>query len=894
MIGIGEKRNAARLRFPWRAVLLAGTSGIIAAGQTATPTFQHDILPLVTRRCVSCHGEKPSGGLDLRSLESVMKGGSSGNAVEPGKPDYSLLFKRVDSGQMPMAGEELTQAEKQLVRNWIERGLFPALQVKANLPPEARINDEARKFWSYQKPVAASVPAVKRSDAVRTPIDAFILARLEVRNRTMNTAASRETLIRRAYLDIQGTPPGPEEVKAFINDKSPNSYEAVVDKLLASPGYGERWARHWLDVAGYSDSNGYLGDEPRPYAWRYRDWVVKALNVDMPYDQFLIKQLAGDQLTSWRMGEKLSPETVDNLVATGFLRSTPDATDNQPIYEIDKQFDTLHAVTEVSIKAVMGMNLNCARCHDHKFDPVLQKDYFRIMALFRPAYDPDDEFPKPKDQTKWLPGNIGWGAWPIRLVPNATAAEIEDYIKANADLEANRKKNARQTAQVYAAARDRWREAQYSKLNQPARGELLQALKTLAKDRNPGQNNLLKEYAIKFQIDDEDLVAIDPEVARLEAVQEVENEKLRKAKPEMLWATWDVSTNARTRLLMRGNYETPGEPVAPGVPLILDNPANPFHIPEPLADSPHTGRRLAFARWLTQKDHPLTARVIVNRVWQYHFGTGIVSTPDDFGSQGARPSHPELLDWLAVNFVQHGWSLKWLHRQIMTSAVYQQSSTVATESFREDERNTLLGRWGVQRMDAEQVRDSVLKVSGQLSSVMYGPSIAMCTLPDGSYFTDPSGRVDDKVEGHTRWFPPPCEKAGATSDAARQPTRRSLYVEARRTYGMGFLGAFDAPVMETNASSRFSTASPRQALSMLHNPLVLQSAERLSARAQSDVGNDIVARIRRMIELTYSRPSTEAEVAFGFGEVKKQPDTETGLRLLGQALLGSNEFLYIY
>ena len=894
MNGIGTPLSGARLRVPWREALLVCATGIIAAGQTATPTFQHEILPLLTQRCVSCHGEKPAGGLDLRTLDSVMKGGATGKAIEPGKPDYSLLFKRVDSEQMPMAGKKFSREEKQLVRDWIERGQFPALQALANLPPEARINDEARKFWSYQKPIAVPAPAVKHREAVRTPIDAFILARLEAKNRTMNSGASREVLIRRAYLDIQGTPPTPEEVKAFVNDKSANAFAAVVDKLLTSPGYGERWARHWLDVAGYSDSNGYLGDEPRPYAWRYRDWVVKALNTDMPYDQFLLRQLAGDQLTPWRMGEKLSPETVDNLVATGFLRSTPDATDNQAIYEIDKQFDALHAVTEVSIKAVMGMNLNCARCHDHKFDPVLQKDYYRIMALFRPAYDPDDEFPKAKDKTKWLPGNIGWGAWPIRLVPNATAAEIASYIKANSDLEANRRKNGRQTAQVYAAARDRWREAQYSKLSEPVRGELLKALKTPAKDRNAVQGSLLKEYATKFQIEDEELGAIDQEVARLEAGQEVENEKLRKAKPEMLWATWDVSKNAETRLLARGNFDSPGEKIAPGVPLILDNPKAPFHIPEVPADSPHTGRRLAFARWLTQKDHPLTARVIVNRVWQYHFGTGIVNTPDDFGSQGARPSHPELLDWLAVNFVEHGWSLKWLHRQIMTSAVYQQSSTVPGEAFREDERNTLLGRWGVQRMDAEQVRDAVLKVTGQLSSVMFGPPIAMCTLPDGSYFTDPSGRTDDKVEGHTRWFPPPCEKAGTTTDPSRQPTRRSIYVETRRTYGMGFLGAFDAPVMETNASSRFSTASPRQALSMLHNPLVLQSAEKLAARAKADAGDDIVARIRRMMELTWSRPSSEAEVAFAFGEVKKQTDTETGLRLLGQALLGSNEFLYIY
>lgn len=886
-------RGDARTQFRW--ILVAAIIGVPVAAQSPTPTFQHQVLPLFAQRCLECHSEKPMGGLDLRTLDSVMKGGTSGKVVTPGKPDLSILHKKVASGQMPIGGKRLTTEEKALIAQWIEYGQFPSSQPEVTAAAEARITEEAKRFWSYQRPAKSPAPSVLHADRVRTPIDSFVLAKLEALKMNFTADASKEKLIRRAYFDIAGTPPSPEEVKAFVNDKAPNGYEALVDRLLASPAYGERWARHWLDVGGYSDSNGYLGDEPRPYAWRYRDWVIRALNADMPYDQFLVKQLAGDQLTRWRVGEKLSPETVENLIATGFLRLTPDATDNQSIYEIDKQFDALHAVTEVSIKAVMGMNLNCARCHDHKFDPVLQKDYYRIMALFRPAYDPDDEFPKPKDKSKWLAGNIGWGAWPIRLVPNATSAEIDSYVKTVKGIEGEMKKAARGAAGLYAAARERWREAQYTKLSEPVRSALLKVSKTPPKERDEAQGRLLKEYSGRYQIEDEDLAAVDPAVAAFEADQDKVIEKLKQVQPELLWATWDVSKTAETRLLLRGNFDSPGEPIAPGVPLILDNPKAPFRIPDPPADSEHTGRRLAFAQWLTQPDHPLTARVIVNRVWQYHFGNGIVGTPDDFGFQGARPTHPELLDWLAVSFVEHGWSLKWLHRQIMLSSVYRQSSSVPVDVFRRDERNQWLGRWGTQRLEAEQVRDAILAVSGQLNPVMYGPPIAMCTLPDGSYFTESSGRIDDKVEGHTRFFPPPCEKAAATppADQSRLPTRRSIYVQARRTYGMGFLGAFDVPVMETNASSRFSTASPRQALSMLHNPMVLQSAEKLAGRAKADAGEDTIARIRRMMELAYSRPASEAEISFAFGAIRKSKNPEFGLRLFAQALFGSNEFLYV-
>jgi hypothetical protein len=860
----------------WWGVVLAGTSG------AATPTFQHDVLPLFEQRCNSCHSAKPSAGLDLRTLASVMTGGASGKVVEPGKPDASVLWKKIDSGAMPMGGKPLSAEEKSLVREWIEKGQFPSPEAPAS---ESRITDEARKFWSFQKPVKAPMPRIVHRDRIRTPIDAFILAKLEAKKMALNPEASREKLIRRAYFDLIGLPPTPDEVQAFVKDKSPHAYETVVDRLLASPRYGERWARHWLDVAGYADGNGYLGDEPRTEAWRYRDWVIRALNNDKPYNDFLVEQLAGDQIADWRMGERLSPEAIQKLTATGFLRLTPDGSDNQTIYEIDKQYDALHAVTEVSIKAVMGMNLNCARCHDHKFDPVLQKDYYRIMALFRPVYDPDDTFPA--KQSHWLAANIGSGEWPSRYIPNATAAELDNYARLQ------KSGDRRALFQMYGAARDRWRKAQFEKLEEPLRSELLKASDTPEKDRDESQRKLLKEYGEKFQIEDDKLAAIDPALAKIKAQEDAADEKRKAAKPPMIWAAWDVSKQPDTRVLVRGDFETPGEPVAPGVPLILDDPKNPFRVPELPADSPHTGRRLAFARWLTRPDHPLTARVIVNRVWQYHFGAGIVTTPDDFGSQGARPTHPELLDWLAVSFVEHGWSLKWLHREIMLSGVYRQSSAVDKAKFDLDQPNKLLGRWGARRLEAEAVRDAVLSVSGQLNLKMYGEPIALCTAPDGNYLPDTSGRIDgEKIRGFS-FNPLPCKQPKQPLQESRQPNRRSIYLQSRRVAVAGFLVAFDAPLMDTNVSARFRAAAPQQALAALHNPLMLESARKLAERATAERGSDRIAQIRRAIELTYSRPASEAEVSFAFAEIQKQKDPELGVRLFCQALLGSNEFLYI-
>jgi hypothetical protein len=853
----------------------------LACASAQIPTFQHDVLPLFEQRCTSCHGATRTSNLDLRTLDAVMKGGASGKVVEPGKPDASFLWKKIASDAMPLGGTQLTAGEKALVRRWIEQGQFPGTATA-----ERGITVRARSFWAYRRPVKSPLPKVVNTAQVRNPIDAFVLAKLEAKGLRLNPQASREKLIRRVYFDVTGLPPTPDEVQAFGRDSSPGAYESLVGGLLQSERYGERWARHWLDTAGYADGNGFLGDEPRQHAWRYRDWVIRALNRDMPYDEFVRLQLAGDQIADWKMGEKLSADAVDKLTATGFLRLTPDGTDNQAIYEIDKQYDALHAAVEVPMKALMGMSLSCARCHDHKFDPILQKDYYRIMATIRTVYDPDDVFP-PKD-TKWLPANLGSGEWPARLVPNATQEQIDAYAGLLRETS-----KSRPLFILMAEARERWRIAQLEKLKEPQRAIALAAARLPEAGRDEAQKRLMRDYTEKFKVTDEELEQFDPSLKQARETQNAVAAKIKAARPEMVWAAWDVSKNAVTRVLMRGDFESPGDVVEPGVPLILDDPENPF-VPASVApDSPHTGRRLAFARWLTKPDHPLTARVIVNRVWQHHFGTGIVATPDDFGSQGARPTHPELLDWLAVSFVEHGWSLKWLHREILLSGTYRQASDAGPAQLTADKQNKLLSRWPARRLEAEAVRDAVLSVSGQLSLEMYGDPVALCTAPDGNYLPDTSGRIDgERIRGFN-FDPPPCKAATGPLPPGRNPNRRSIYLQVRRVAAAGFLVAFDAPLMDNNVSVRFRSALPQQSLASLHNPLMLDNAAALAARTKSDAGGDMVARIRRAIELTYSRPAAEDEIAFGFAQIGRQQDREHGLRMFCQALLGSNDFLYV-
>jgi hypothetical protein len=840
------------------------------------PTFQHEILPIFQQSCLGCHGERGQGGVDLRNLATIVGRTGGSPLVVPGNPKGSLLLSVIESGKMPKGGQPLSPDQIERIREWVANGQFPSAD-SARTEAIAKRIDKGRQFWSFRPPIKVQVPG-----PAADPIAAFVARKAASKGLTLNPQETPERLVRRAYFDLVGLPPTFEEVKAFGADRDQSAYAKLIDRLLASPQYGERWARHWLDVAGYADSNGYLGDEPRTEAWRYRDWVIRALNDDKPYDQFLMEQFAGDQMVSWRMGERLSPAAIDKLIATGFLRMTPDGSDNQKIYQLDKYYDALHATTEVSVKAALGINLNCARCHDHKFDPILQEDYYRVMAFVSPAYDP----------AKWLPANTGSGEWPSRFIPNATTAEFDAFIQKDKEIAPRIRARRKERSDLYNTFRQRWYR---DKLAEASEGERLvfeNALDTPVGSRDEKTAEIVRQWESRFPIKNEELEKKYPEVAaglaRIDAAGKADDEALDAVRPEMIWALWDVNKNAETRILVRGSYLSPGDPVKPGIPRVLDATEKPFAVPEADAASHSTGRRLAFAKWLTSPSNPLTARVIVNRVWQFHFGDGLVRTPDDFGTQGARPTHPELLDWLAVDFMENGWSLKRLHRQIMLSAVYKQSATASPEKIAADPDNKLLARRDPKRLEAEAIRDSLLAVSGKLNTTLYGPPIALCKGPDGQFFADTSGRIDKLIGVPI----PPCGEATPEVPAERRPDRRSIYLQTKRTATVSLLNAFDMPLMETNAAARFRSTVPSQSLALMHNPLVLEAAKGLASRASSAT-TDPVAWVRRAFELAYARASGEQEVSVGYGAVRRADDPMAGFIRFCQALLASNEFIYV-
>lgn len=798
------------------------------------PTFQHEILPLFEERCIVCHGEaQKMGGLDLRSIAAIMAGGSSGPALLPGDPDASLLWKQLETGKMPLSGEPFKPEEMRVIRAWIEQGRFPSMDAALDEKRAAVITDEARNHWAFQPPDKTSPPTLNDAARVRTPIDAFLLAELERKTWSFSPDADRRTMIRRAYLDLTGLPPSPEEVDTFVAAPDPRAYEKLVDKLLDSPHYGERWGRHWLDVAGYSDSVGNAADELRPVSWEYRDWVIQAFNDDKPFDRFLLEQIAGDQLVNYRPGTKPNPEHIDELIATGFLRLPPDISDTQSIYQVDKWYDALQTTVETSMKAVMGLTFGCARCHDHRFDPILQEDYYKLTAVYQAAFDPEN----------WVPAALGFGHWPVRYVLDAEPEHREAYIQAatNDYPELRKAKNA--LNQEYRKYRNMWREESTAQ----------------AADADSSAGEALED------ISNAELEKLYPELASKGEKVRRKERWYREITPRRIWAAWDVSKEpSPTYLLIRGNYLSPGPPVPPGVPAVLDDPDRPFQFPEPRDEWHHTGRRLALAKWLTRPDHPLTARVFVNRVWQYHFGEGIVRTPDDFGTQGSPPTHPELLDWLAAELVSSGWSLKHVHRQILASTTWQQDSQPREDGLKTDAASRLLWRFPPRRLEAEAIRDCILAVTGKLDLKMGGPGFS-------------AFEVD--LENVRHYFP---KKNYGPAD-----WRRMVYMTKVRQERDSVFGVFDCPDGSQVAPKRSRSTTPLQALNLLNSRFVMQQAEFLASRLQTDAPS-AAERITRAWKLCFGRSPDDAEI-----DLAQKFVSSRGWTQFCRALLNTNEFLFV-
>ena len=802
-----------------------GAATLVAAQVDGQPlAFESQVRPVLQAHCVKCHGEKSvKGGLDLRRGETLLQGGDSGPAVVPGNKDESLLIQKIESGEMPPPKEgRLEKKQQELIRRWVTEGAR-LTDVTSPGPRRSgeetahRVSDDDRRFWAFQPPARPEAPRVTGADLVRTPIDAFLLARLEARKLTFSQEATREVLLRRLCFDLLGLPPTPEQRDDFLTDRRNDAYERLVDRLLASPAYGERWGRHWLDLAGYADSDGSLAaDRVRPQAWRYRDYVIKAFNDDMPFDQFLTEQLAGDELSDWRGADSLSTAMIRQLAATGFLRTASD-----PTYPGYTEPNEIHQVLSDTMQIVgstfLGITLQCARCHAHKFDPIPQRDYYAFQSIFLPALDP----------ARWQPSEV-------RGIPLATDKEltrlraeneiIDKRIKSiQADLKALTERQRRQRIDALVSG-------QPKAIQTLARAALEQPVEK----RSAEQKALVQRLGpmADTALDEAGLAAQNPEykkqAERLNAAITAETGR-KKPDPVLVRGLSDLpGKTPEGRLMVRGDHTRPGATVTPAVPEVLAAPGFQLQLASSVRSS---GRRLALARWLTAPDHPLTARVQVNRIWAHHFGRGLVATTANLGHSGAKPSHPELLDWLATEFIRSGWSTKSIHRLMVTSTAYRQSSQADTRTLAADPDNILLGRWRPRRMEGEVLRDSILAVSGDLNGKRFGPPVPVTAKDDGAVETP------DDAEGK----------------------RRSIYMIVRRSQHITMLELFDTPSMEINCPERFVSTVPLQALAMLHDPFVERHAVSLAARIRDHARDDQHARMVYAYRLLFAREPTSSE-----------------------------------
>ena len=840
------------------------------------------LVTTINVKCLLCHGRRrQEGGLDLRTRASALKGGVSGPAIMPGDPDASLMIRRIAAEEMPPEAHQarlsyrpVTSEELEDLRLWIADGAPWDEEQPIAVDPasDPMVSDEDREFWAFRPPRQAEPPAVRASDRVRQPIDAFLLAKLEEKDLAFSSDADRRTLIRRVHFDLVGLPPSPAEVESYMADRDPGSYERLIDRLLESPRYGEHWGRHWLDAAGYADSEGQVDfDAVRPHAWRYRDWVIRALNADKPYDEFLLEQIAGDELFNHRDAAlPLDAEASDRLVATGFLRMGPDGTYSVSQGFVAERMTVVADQLQILTSTVMGMTIGCARCHDHKYDPVPQRDYYRMSAILRSAYDPYD----------WLSPNeadIGpdadWNETNSRLLPGATAEEVEEVARLNAPIEEELAQLARELGALPGPLRKKLLDEKVPSVPNEALVDARNALGW------PLEEDLVAETTGGDGSLPEDSAEVEAAYSLLDAFV---NARLRLHTKPRVRALFDMGGEPTpVHVLYRGDHRNPGPPVAPGVPSVLSDGIEPYKL-EPLEWS--SGRRLALAKWLVQRNHPLTARVMVNRVWQHYFGRGIVQTESNFGLTGSPPSHPELLDWLAVEFGNRGWSLKALHRLILTSSAYRQSSEVDESKLSADFDNALLSRFPLRRLDADAIRDTVLKVSQRLDPEPFGP-------PD---------EIEVKADGEV-----------IAKDSARGQ-RRSIFIQQRRSKPVTMLEVFDAPQLKPNCLRRTQSTVASQALQMMNSELLRTNSRYMAGRIIDQAGEDPVAQVQHAYLTALGRPPTGDErddAVFTLNEMTKawvhrleaqvpmEPKAPKArwlaLATLCHTVLNSAEFLYI-
>jgi mono/diheme cytochrome c family protein len=806
---------------------------------------QHDVIPIMLRRCTACHGRhRQEAGLDLRSKSAMLNGGKSGPAIIPGKPTESGLIRRIAAGQMPPPArlveacvKPVEPTELATLTKWIAAGA-PEVNIApdvATTSADPLVTAADRSFWAFQTPRDVKPPAVRNPTRVRNPVDQFILQKLEDRGLPFSPEADKATLLRRAYFDLTGLPPEPAEVKAFLKDQSPDAYEKVIEKLLASPRYGERWGRYWLDAAGYADSEGKREqDLPRPHAWRYRDYVIRAFNSDKPYDRFLLEQLAGDELADYEHAPEITPAIYDNLVATGFLRMAPDATWANITGTIPDRVEVIADEIDVLGSAVMGLTLKCARCHTHKFDPIPHRDYFRLTAVFKGALDEYD----------WLKPDIRPGIGPEsidilpgRLLNFVTTTERRTWEAEDAKFVQQIDAIRAGVDQKASALVLKFAEPRLLKLPEVLRDDLRLMLGTSAAKRSVVQAYLAEKFEAQLRTPIAELKQLDPAFKKESEDAEARIRTLQSQRPPepKIQAVWDRGEPSPTYIYRRGDPNNTGKLVGPGVPSVLTDGQTPLNIVPPYPGAKSTGRRLAYAKWLTRPDHPLTARVAVNRIWKHHFGAGIVATLGNFGKTGTPPTHPELLDWVAREFVKSGWSMKAMHRLIMMSTAYRQSSSITPELMKLDPANKLISRMPMTRLDAESLYDSLLLVAGKLDETRGGPADSVQLRADG--LVSPQGSAKG-------W-------------------RRIIYVRQTRKQLPSHLEAFDFPQMNPNCIERRDSTVAPQALHLLNNAAVEQLGMEFAKRIRREAGNDPGRQITAIYHIAMSRPPIDEEERLG-------------------------------
>jgi mono/diheme cytochrome c family protein len=1012
---------------------------IAPAEDSSAVTLEQHVLPLFKSRCVKCHGPgRREGGLSLATARGLARGGKDGAVIVAGSPDESMLWELVDSDEMPPK-EPLTSGDKALIRRWIQTGA-------SGLPATAPTGPEGADHWAFAPVTLPQSPPVHDRERIRTPIDAFVQARLAPHGLSIALEADRTTLLRRVSFDLTGLPPQPDEIERFLSDPAPDAYERMVDRYLASPHYGERWGKFWLDAAGYADSNGYFAaDSDRPLAYRYRDYVIRAWNDDLPLDRFVREQLAGDELAGFHPGAAITPAVVDQMVATHFLRNAPDGTgesDGNPDELRADRYAVLEGATQIVGSTLLGLTVQCARCHDHKFEPVTQADYYRFYAILRPAFDLDNwikpqervvEAPLPPERARWEeqsrqldaqvaarraeysawfdrerePGTIRlqddfdgpcrlaerWSATAprddapggtepvqidstiapgaaivdgaLRIIANGAAGDrwlstrdtfdwtpdqVGSWIEATFDLVATRIQPDAPSAErvgYFVALHDFNDNSGVAGGNvlfdgNPAGGAAVhvdypgadaQARDTIGaagytaghnygvRITNAGDGEFLVEHLFdrvpesktirlrtadlpdggfgfeyccgrSFVVDNVRIesspaspsawhtaLVREPFLEAASALRATRDEAIRGLEAQrgerpgrIAWVS-DRSANVPpTHLLKRGLYNEPGPTIEPGPPAVLADPDNPFAI-DADHESNATGRRLALARWLTRpgsRPAALLARVTVNRIWQHHFGTGLVATPENLGYSGAPPSHPDLLEYLAAELIGGGWRTKPLHRLVLLSSTYRQSAAPRPEGSRLDPENRLLGRYPMRRLDAEAIRDAMLAAAGDLDRRMTGPFVPTRAQESGEVVVE------------------------TAADAGR----RSVYLQQRRSRVLSVLEVFDAPSIVTSCTRRSSTTIPLQSLSLLNNSFTALCARGLARRA---AGSDDAARIERAFELAIGRPPADDELDAARRFLADQPARYAGEADaherawcdLCQMILASNAFLYV-